>query len=400
MSQRLEEAAAAAAFVFSVSGLFSIAVSHAALGVTLALLLASRKPWRMPPLALPLGLFLGWTVVSAAANGHFAEALPQFKKFYVFLALPVAYTLFDTVDRRRRLLQGWFAAAFIAVAIGGVQFVARVQGARAAGEDFVTFYAPDRITGFFSHWMTFSQAGLLVFGSITAYLLYSHSARRAPRIWLAVACCLAAGLVLSFTRSVWLALLVLTIHFVAWVKPRLLWLAPVAAVVVLLAAPGAVQQRIRSIGDTSANAGRLLMWQTGAKMIRDKPLFGVGPERVGPLFREYLDPSVTELPPAYYGHLHSIYVHYPAERGLPALIFLLWLLGKIFWDCQLALRRVAPGRSDNRATVHAALAGVLAVFVVGAFDVTLGDSEVLALFLTLVALGYAAMPRSQQSHAV
>src|SRR5690606_16699205 len=153
---------------------------------------------------------------------------------------------------------------------------------------------------------TFSQAGLLVFGSITTYLLYSHSARLVPRIWLTVAGCLAAGLVLSFTRSVWLALLVLAIHFVAWVKPRLLWLAPVAAVLVLLAAPGAVQQRIRSIGDTSANAGRLLMWQTGAKMIRDKPLFGVGPERVGPLFREYLDPSVTELPPAYYGHLHSI----------------------------------------------------------------------------------------------
>lgn len=400
MSQRLEEAAAASAFVFSVSGLFSIAISHVALGVTLALLLASRKPWRMPPLALPLGLFLGWTVVSALANGHFAEGMPQFKKFYVFLALPVAYTLFDTADRRRRLLQGWFAAMFVAIGIGVIQFAIRVEAARTAGQDFVSYYAPDRITGFFSHWLTFSQAGLLVFVSLVAYWLYGRSVRRAPRIWLGVGVGVAAVLVLSFTRSVWLALLLLGVYFVARERPRWLWLAPLAAVVLLLAAPGSVQRRVRSIADPAANAGRLLMWQTGAKMIQDKPLFGVGPERVGPLFREYLDPDVTELPPAYYGHLHSIYVHYPAERGLPALLFLLWLLAKILWDCRQALRRMAPGRSDDRAAVHGALAGVLAVLVVGLTDVTLGDSEVLALWLTIVAVGYAAMQKPTKSHAL
>ncbi len=400
MSRRLEEAAAAAAFVFSVSGLFSIAVSHIALGVTLALLIASRKRWRMPPLALSLGLFLGWTVVSALANGHLAEGLPQFKKFYVFLALPVAYTLFDTADRRRRLLHGWFAATFVAVAVGAVQFVLRVQAWRESGLDFLTFYAPDRITGFFSHWMTFSQAGLLVFGAAAAYLLFSRSALRAPRIWLAVAACLAVGLLLSGTRSVWLALLPLALYFLACTRPRLLWLAPVVTVIAILAAPGVVQERIRSIGDLSANANRLLMWQTGAKMMADKPLFGVGPERVGPLFREYLDPDVGELPPAYYGHLHSIYVHYPAERGLPALAFLLWLLGKILLDCRRALRSAAPGRDDNKATIHALVAGVLAVLIVGAFDVTLGDSEVLALWLTLVAIGYAAMRPWRDPHAL
>ncbi len=400
LSQRLEEAAAAGAFVFSVAGLFSIAVSHAALGVTLALLLASRKPWRMPPVALPLGFFLGWMALSAAMSGHFAEALPQFKKLYVFLALPVAYTLFDTADRRRRLLQGWFAAAWIAVALAAGQFVIRVQAARRAGEDFGTFYAPDRITGFFSHWMTFSQAGLLVFAALAAYLLHGRSARRARGVWLGVAACLATGLVLSFTRSVWLALLALGLYFVTQWRPRLLWLVPVAALIGLLAAPEALRERVRSIGDTQANAGRLLMWETGVKMIRDKPLFGVGPERVGPLFREYMNPEVTELPAAYYGHLHSIYIHYPAERGLPALFFLLWLLGKIGWDCLRALRRLPPGRDDDLATVQAALAGVLAVLIVGAFDVTLGDSEVLALWLTLVALGYAAMRSHQENHAV
>ncbi|MBI1354843.1 MAG: hypothetical protein GC160_10890 [Acidobacteria bacterium] len=401
--QRLEEAAAAGAFVFSVAGLFSIALSHLALGLTLALLLASRKRWRMPSIALPLGLFLGWTIVSAIANGHFAEAAPQFKKFYVFLALPVAYTLFDSTDRRRRLLQGWFVACFIAIAVGVAQFAVRVLAARAAGVDFGTFYAPDRITGFFSHWMTFSQAGLLVFLALVASLLFGTSVRRAMWTWRAVAVCLAAGLVLTFTRSVWLALLALAAYFVAQARPKLLWLAPIGVVALLAASPAALQQRVRSIGDASANAGRLLMWKTGARMIEDHPLFGVGPERVGPLFRDYLDPDVTELPPAYYGHLHSIYVHFPAERGLPALLFLLWLLGKILLDHARALRRTPPGRSDDRAAIQAGLAGTLAVLVVGAFDVTLGDSEVLALWLTLIAVGYAAQRTDSEplrDHAV
>ena len=57
------------------------------------------------------------------------------------------------------------------------------------------------------------------------------------------------------------------------------------------------------------------MWETGWNMVRAHPWLGVGPERVGPRFEEFMPPWEGELPDAYYGHLHNIYIHYAAERG-------------------------------------------------------------------------------------
>jgi putative inorganic carbon (hco3(-)) transporter len=124
-------------------------------------------------------------------------------------------------------------------------------------------------------------------------------------------------------------------------------------------------------------------------MIEAHPWFGVGPERVGPLFRQFLPADVETLPDAYYGHLHSIYVHYAAERGLPAVLFLLWFFGQTLWDHTRALRRLPSSRRDDRRfLLHAVIAATVAVMVVGCTDVTLGDSEVLGIYLALVALGY------------
>ena len=126
-------------------------------------------------------------------------------------------------------------------------------------------------------------------------------------------------------------------------------------------------------------------------MIQAHPLVGVGPQQVGPQFRRYLPTDVRELPPAFYEHLHSLYIHYAAERGLPALAAMLWLLGMVLWDHLRALGKGLTG--DNRFIVQAAVAVTIAVAVEGFFELNLGDSEVLTVFLTVVSLGYTAIGR-------
>jgi O-antigen ligase len=133
------------------------------------------------------------------------------------------------------------------------------------------------------------------------------------------------------------------------------------------------------------------MWRTGLRMIEAEPFTGVGPMHVGARFKEFLPDDVKELPPAYYEHLHNVYIHYAAERGLPALAAVLWLLGKILWDLRRGMSRMAPGRSEARFLAQAGFAATLAVLVVSCFDVTLGDSEVLGAYLTVVALGYTGV---------
>ncbi len=387
----LRAAAFACAFLFSVTGFVSIAASHVFLALAIVLLIASRTPQRVPPLLWPIGAFFLWTLVSALAAGDLPGAMPQIKKFYVFLALPVIYSLFRTVDAARRLLEAWVAVGVIAASFATLQFVAKMGEWDPAQEDFLTYYTPDRITGFFSHWMTFSQAALLILAALTAYLLYSRRSRFGRPVWIAAAALIVAGLLLSFTRSVWLAMVVLGVYFVWETKPKLLWLAPAAAAVVVVIAPGPLRERIESIANPGPKEARPIMWRTGWNMIQASPLTGVGPMHVGERFAEFQPPEITELPPAYYEHLHNVYIHYAAERGLPAAAAIVWLLGKILWDLRRGLARMAPGRSEARFLAQAGFAATLAVMTVSCFDVTLGDSEVLAAFLSIVALGYAGV---------
>lgn len=387
----LRAAAFACAFLFSVTGFVSIAASHTFLALAIVLLFASRTPFRFPPLLAPVAAFFVWTLVSAFVSGDVVGALPQIKKFYVYLALPVIYSLFRSASAARRLLEAWVVVGVIAVSFAMVQFVAKIGEAQRAGVDFLRYYTPDRITGFFSHWMTFSQAALIILAALLSYILFSRRAVFGRRVWIGAATLIVGALLMAFTRSVWLAMIVLGFYFVWETRPKLLWLAPAAAALLVLAAPGPLRERIESIRHPGPKEARPIMWRTGWNMIRAEPVFGVGPMHVGARFSEFQPADVTELPPAYYEHLHNVYIHYAAERGLPALAAVLWLLGKILWDLRRGLARMPPGRSEARFLAQAGFAATLAVMMVSCFDVTLGDSEVLGAFLTIVALGYTGV---------
>ena len=357
------------------------------------LLVASKTPPRFPPIKAPLVAFLGLTVISLFASDAPWDGLPQIKKFFVFAFLPVVYSLLARRHAAHRLLQAWFilAGATAAVSIG--QFVYKWQTARAAGEDFYLSYIGQRISGSFSHWMTFSEVALLVFVLLASYLLFSEQGRRKTRtFWIGCAALVGISLLLSFTRSVWLAVLVCSVYLLWNWNRKVLWGLPVLFVILTVVAPDAARRRLASI-NPGANPARLLMWETGWNMVRAHPWLGVGPERVGPRFEEFMPRWEGELPDAYYGHLHNVYIHYAAERGVPTALVLLWLLFRVLGDCRAALARVPRGRNDDRFLLHGTLAATLAVMIVGCFDLTLGDSEILAVYLGIIALGYGAVDR-------
>jgi O-antigen ligase len=109
-------------------------------------------------------------------------------------------------------------------------------------------------------------------------------------------------------------------------------------------------------------------------------------------FKEFVPPDVGDrLPEGWYGHLHNVYLHYAAERGLPAMLAIVWLLVRAFVDFRRAARRTR--NTANRAFLHGAAAATLAVALSGLFEHNLGDSEVLQLFLAVVATGYVLCER-------
>lgn len=78
--------------------------------------------------------------------------------------------------------------------------------------------------------------------------------------------------------------------------------------------------------DTSA-AIRLTIWKIGIKIIKDYPVFGVGPRMLGKYFYGYYPHRIENKPE--WNNLHNLYLQQAAERGLlglSALLFLMFLM--------------------------------------------------------------------------
>jgi putative inorganic carbon (HCO3(-)) transporter len=381
----------------AVAILLSIAVSQILLALALAALLLSGLPLRWPRVSIPLGLFLAWTLVALAFSPDPRFGIPTVRKMVVYLMLLIVYSSVRTVAEAKWLALAWIVVGALTAGRGLVQYAADVAGAKAAHADFYHFYIADRIRGFMSHWMTFSGQELFILLLAAALLLF------APDIgkwgWLGLPCAAVVGiaLILSDTRSVWIAAFAAGFYLLwQWRK----WAAlamPALLALGLLVAPAAIQERVRSFnqphGETDSNSQRIIVWRTGWQMIKAHPLVGVGPEEIRKtgVFDQYLPADVHRpLPDGNYQHLHNIYIHYAAECGVPAALFLTAALVMALLDFRRALGTLPPGRSDRRFLLQAAIASVIGVMVAGLMEKNLGDTEVLTMFLAIMCLGYLA----------
>jgi O-antigen ligase len=212
---------------------------------------------------------------------------------------------------------------------------------------------------------------------------------------LVCAALISVGQLIGYTRSIWLATAAAVVYLVWYWRRKLLWGLPVVILVGVLMAPDSVKARLRSAvrphGEVDSNQHRVVTWRTGWQMVKAHPWFGLGPEIVKLRFKDYVPADIPQpLPDGWYGHLHNIYLHYAAERGIPTMLALMWLLGKMLLDFVRGLRRLPPGSSDARFVLHGCVAVLIGILVTGIFELNLGDSEVLHMFLSTAAFGYVA----------
>ena len=398
MGRFLERASFALAFLSAVSILCSIALSQVLLALSLAALLVSGKRLQFPPLRLPLALFVGITVVAVLASGDARGGLPQLRKFFVFAMVLVIYSTFESVREVRWLVAAWACVALASAILGFIQYVQRRQEANT-----YEYLVDGRITGFESHWMTFGGQEMIVLLLIASYILFSG--RRTSRLTgLVVLSVLLTAVTLNMTRCIFLLGVPCGLGYLIWRRRRILILAGIAVIsAAAILAPRAIQERAISVfkphAGVDSNQHRAVCRMVGWEMVKRHPWLGLGPEQIGRQFDGYVPATVPRpLPNGWYGHLHNIYLQYAAERGVFGLLALLWFIGKAALEFHQRLRQET--NPEIRAVLHGAIAVILAVLAEGYFEYNLGDSEVLTLFLSVVACGYVAVRTTPASEGL
>jgi O-antigen ligase len=415
-----KDAAVWAVAAAAVAAAVSVTACEVLMGLSMLLLLVTRTPWRVPPVWLPLVLFMAGTLVSLAASGHAREGLPQVKKFFVYLMLVLVFTAFRTVRDLFLVAAGWAAALALSAADGLWQFAQKWNAYNS--------YVTNRITGFSTHWMTFSGqlmigillvaacvlfAGTLPDGRVSVMHAHSHigDATVRERSWRSpVRCGMAAAVLLmcvalaaAWTRSVWLGTLCGAAYLLWFWRRWALLALPAIVGILLLTNPFDLRQRMVSSiephGGADSNEHRAELRQIGWRMIAAHPWLGVGPEQVSHQMVHYLSPGMTGLRPGeYYGHLENDYVQYAAERGVPAMLALMWAIAWALFDFARALRRL-PGGAAERWMLHGAIAATIAMLVSGFYSWNLNTSVVLAMFLAVIGCGYVAVAASHDKSA-
>jgi putative inorganic carbon (HCO3(-)) transporter len=232
---------------------------------------------------------------------------------------------------------------------------------------------------------------------LASFLLFAPTIRKRMWVWLSCAALMSLAVILGETRGIWIATAAAGTYLVWLWRPKVIMIVPVIAVLAFAISPYTIRERIESLvqpGKADSNQFRVVTWRTGLRMIEQHPWFGLGPEGVKLHFNDYVPADVPRpLPSGWYGHLHNIYLHYAAERGIPTMLVLMWMLIRIVIDFSRGLRALPPGRSLRRFLLVGGIAVLIATAVEGFVELNLGDSEVLTMFLVVVGCGYLAMEK-------
>ncbi len=359
-----------------------IAPAYIAAGLLLSVWTASlvrerRRPESLrSPIAFVLLVLALLTIASAVFSRDPAASARHLPGLSLFLLVPIAMDLCDTPARARAVFLALSASATILALYGIWQFL-------HGGDDLQS-----RIRATLSHYMTFSGLAALSGCLLLGYALEARGGWRA----LGFLCVLPlTAVLLTYTRGSYVGIVAALVFYAAVRRPRiLLWVAPLL-VVVYLAAPAGIRDRIRSTTDLSdtTNRDRIAMARAGGRMVRDFPVFGLGPEMVKRYYPLYRDP---DAPRWSVPHLHDNVIQIAAANGVFAAAAYLALVGLVLARAAALARR---GDGPDRAPLWAgALLAVAALTVAGFFEYNFGDTEVEMATLLVFAMPFSGAAKA------
>jgi O-antigen ligase len=376
---RLRQAALVFFGILVFASTFSIAISQISLSImvllftVLCILDRSFWPGRLP-LALPFAIFTLLTVIAALLSGDPADAFGNMKNYLLFVIVWIAASLAADSRVRER-----------------IYYVLLVSGTGSSLYGIVIYFMGmgrgglHRTPGTFSNSMTFGGIMMLLLSLYTAVSIAPRIPRKMRILSIIAAVLSFAALVLTQTRSSWLAMFVSSIVIFAVLRRRWIPVYIAALAALILLGPSTYRERISTIIDPQyrTNIQRINMIKGGISIFRENPVIGTGPVDLGEIYKEHMPPGAKYV----HGHMHNIFLHVAVTLGSLGLASFLWLLVSMFRIIGRNLRLDLP--PPQRALTAGSLGAMAGFIVNGLFDWNFGDAEVLTMMLIIVGLNAA-----------
>ena len=262
-----------------------------------------------------------------------------------------------------------------------------------------------RATGFFGHWVTYAEVIQLIASLALGLFLGLKQKINRTGLLLAIAVLgLVFSLAMSVTRASWAGFAVsAALMLMLSVSRRTLFIVGACAIPLVLTAVVVLQQK-RSVGffDTKdqSTTWRGTVWREGFELLVSKPrhlLVGIGMDSIKAYWRQWGLFDNGRIP---MGHMHSNPLQFALERGVPALIVWLILIGtyaRMLW--RLIGKAKSSGESFPLGLGLGALGGLAGFFSSGLVHYNWGDSEVVMVVYFVMGLSLVVArvsPLSQQ----
>lgn len=377
---------------------WSLAAMQIALGLLFAAAVVVAVKFRRlnflghPFLIFP-GIYLLSQFMAAFFSGKISHSLlAVVNTEWALFALPVLAAAGLSAEERQKIIKVLLISAALA---GGYAVFQSFSGTDFFRETPLSpmgsFY---RANGGYNFYLTLAGNELMAFSMAFAFLLYKGNGQKSDLLYLATGLLILAGILATFARSAWIALVFMAGLATLVVNRRLfLWGGLGMAIIVagIAVAVPEIQERILSIFDVSQNETRLNLWKTSLAMVADNPFFGVGPGLFSEMFPLYKAPGFYDTST----HAHNDHINVAANSGL--LGFLAWAALWIAWFYYAfqAFRRPGVNTGDRRILLGVILA-VAGILVAGFFQCYYTDLENNILWWFLVILGAQIMVQAQR----
>lgn len=255
-----------------------------------------------------------------------------------------------------------------------------------------------RATGFFGHWVTYSEVLLLIASLSLGLFLALPRKKSLTGVFLFVAIVsLLFALGSTVTRASWLGFAIgATLMMLLSASRRTVVTLGLLAIPLVLAGLFVLQQR-RSIGffdrNDQSTSWRQTVWREGLHLLVNNPrhlIVGIGMDSIKGHWRDWGLFDAGRLP---VGHMHSNILQIALERGVPALIVWLLLFAlsvRMLWRIVRTTGGVKAAETEDvwiaRGIALGAFGGLTGFFASGIVHYNWGDSEVVTVLYFILGL--------------